>query len=180
MRGLWLCRLKSHEGFPCCGPTCILWRFLWLHQTVMMFPYLWVRKSQPLSPSVVIFQINFMFIFQINFMFIAARIYCDHLKTYSKMEIIKGWDKNEIKTFRVIFILFIYDKRNLMVWCVCFLKSWFRDTCVAQWLSVCLWLRAWTRIPGVESRMGLLAWSLLLLPLPMFLPLSFCVSLMNK
>ena len=45
---------------------------------------------------------------------------------------------------------------------------------VAQRLSVCLWIRVGFRIPGIRSRIGLLAWSLLLLPLPVSLPL--CVS----
>ena len=34
-------------------------------------------------------------------------------------------------------------------------------------------------IPGIESHVGLPAWGLLL-PLPVSLPLSLCVSLMNK
>ena len=50
-------------------------------------------------------------------------------------------------------------------------------TWVAQWLSVCLWLRSWSQGPGIESPSGLPTGSLLL-PLPVSLPL--CVSLMNK
>ena len=53
-----------------------------------------------------------------------------------------------------------------------------RDACVAQWLGTCLWLRVWPRGPGIESRMGLPSWSLLL-PLPVSLPLSLSLSLMN-
>ena len=51
------------------------------------------------------------------------------------------------------------------------------DPWVAQWFSACLWPGAWSWSPGIESRVGLPAWSLLL-PLPVFLPLS--LSLMNK
>ena len=58
-----------------------------------------------------------------------------------------------------------------------FRKNRARDTWVAQWFSVCLWLRAWSRGPGIESCIGRPAWSLLL-PLPVFL--SFCMSLINK
>ena len=39
-------------------------------------------------------------------------------------------------------------------------KDW--DAWVAQWLSVCLWLRAWSRSPGIESCIGLPTGSLLL------------------
>ena len=50
-------------------------------------------------------------------------------------------------------------------------------------LSICLWPRARSWSPGIEYRIGLLAWSLLV-PLPVSLPLSLslslCVSLMNK
>ena len=60
-------------------------------------------------------------------------------------------------------------------------KSFFNpnhgDAWVAQRLSICLWLRAWSPSPGIKSPIGLPAWSLLL-PLPVSLPLS--VSLMNK
>ena len=45
------------------------------------------------------------------------------------------------------------------------------DAWVAQWLSVCLRLRAQSWGPGIKSRMGLPTWSLLL-PLPVSLPLS--------
>ena len=47
-----------------------------------------------------------------------------------------------------------------------------RGAWVAQWLSVCLWLRAGSG-PRIESHIGLPAW-VLLLPLPVSLPL--CVS----
>ena len=46
---------------------------------------------------------------------------------------------------------------------------------VAQWLSVCLWLWSGSRGPGIESRIRLPAWRLLL-PLPVSLPLSVCLS----
>ena len=49
---------------------------------------------------------------------------------------------------------------------------------VAQQISTCLWPRAWSWKPGIESDIGLSAWSLLL-PLPVSLPLSLCVSLMS-
>ena len=42
---------------------------------------------------------------------------------------------------------------------------------VAQRLSICLWLRAWSQSPGIKSCSRLPAWSLLL-PLPMSLPFS--------
>lgn len=57
------------------------------------------------------------------------------------------------------------------------LRSW--DAWVAQWLSACLWPRAWSWSPRIESHIGLLAWSLIL-SLPVSLPLSLSVSLMNK
>ena len=50
-----------------------------------------------------------------------------------------------------------------------------RDPWVAQRFGICLWPRARSWRPGIESHVGLLAWSLLL-PLPMSLPLSLCVS----
>ena len=53
------------------------------------------------------------------------------------------------------------------------LKGAHWDAWVAQWLSVCLWLRAWSWGPGIKSYIGLLVGSLLL-PLPMSLPL--CLS----
>ena len=61
----------------------------------------------------------------------------------------------------------------------CFKWSYTRDTWLAQQLSVCLWLRAWSWSPGIKSHIRLPAWSLLL-PLPMSLPLSLCVSWINK
>ena len=51
----------------------------------------------------------------------------------------------------------------------------FGDTWVAQWLSICLWLRSWSQGPGIEFCIRLPVGSLLL-PLPVSLPLSFCVS----
>ena len=56
-------------------------------------------------------------------------------------------------------------------------KTKFRDAWVAQWLTACLWPRAWSWGPRTESHIGLPAWSLLL-PLPVSLPLppSLCVS----
>ena len=60
-----------------------------------------------------------------------------------------------------------------------------RDDWVAQWLCASLRPRAWSWSPGIESHVGLPAWSLLL-PLPVSLPLCVCVcvcvcvSLMNK
>ena len=45
----------------------------------------------------------------------------------------------------------------------------------AQWLSVYLWLRLWSRGPGIKSHIELPTGSLLL-PLPVSLPLSLCVS----
>ena len=59
----------------------------------------------------------------------------------------------------------------LLALCASYLKWYHRDAWVAQRLSICLWLRAWSWGPGIESHIGLPAWSLLL-PLP--------VSLMNK
>ena len=54
-----------------------------------------------------------------------------------------------------------------------------QGTWVAQWLSVCLWLRAWSWGPGIEPPVGLPAGSLLH-PLPVSLPLSVCFSCINK
>ena len=48
------------------------------------------------------------------------------------------------------------------------------DTWVAQQLSICLWLTG-SRSARIESHIRFPAWSLLL-PLPMSLPLSICVS----
>ena len=45
------------------------------------------------------------------------------------------------------------------------------DPWVAQRFGACLWLGAWSWSPGIESHVGLLAWSLLLPP-PVSLPLS--------
>ena len=50
-----------------------------------------------------------------------------------------------------------------------------QDTWVAQRLSICLQPRAWSWSPGIESHVGLPAWSLLF-PLP----LSVCLSWINK
>ena len=64
-------------------------------------------------------------------------------------------------------------------WIVQHLLGWYNSICVfrnawvAQWLSICLWLWAWSQGPRIESPIGSL-----LLPLPMSLSLS--VSLMNK
>ena len=55
----------------------------------------------------------------------------------------------------------------------------FGDACVAQQLSVCLWLRSRSWRPGIESRVGLPAWSLLLPP-PVSLPLSLSMSIIHK
>ena len=49
------------------------------------------------------------------------------------------------------------------------------DPWVAQQFGACLWPRAQSWRPGIESHVGLPAWSLLL-PLPVSLPLSVCVS----
>ena len=50
-----------------------------------------------------------------------------------------------------------------------------RGTWVAQWLSVCLWLRLWSQSPRIEFCIRLPTGSLLL-PLPTALPLSLCLS----
>ena len=54
-----------------------------------------------------------------------------------------------------------------------------RDAWVAQWLSICLWLKLWLQGPGMESHIEFPAGSLLL-PLSMSLPLSVCLSWVNK
>ena len=61
-------------------------------------------------------------------------------------------------------------------------NSKFRDIQVAQRLGICLWLRAWSRSPGIESHIGFPARSLLLpcLCLSVSLSLSLPVSLKNK
>ena len=56
----------------------------------------------------------------------------------------------------------------------------FGDPWVAQQFGTCLWPRAQFWSPGIESRIGLPAWGLLLLCLCLCLSLSVCVSLMNK
>ena len=53
------------------------------------------------------------------------------------------------------------------------------DTWADPWLSVFLRLRSWSRGPGIESHIRLPAWSLLL-PLPVSLPLSVCLSWINN
>ena len=53
-----------------------------------------------------------------------------------------------------------------------------RGVWVTQWLSICLWLKAWSQGPGMESRIRLPTESLLL-PLLMSLLLSLCVSWIN-
>ena len=50
---------------------------------------------------------------------------------------------------------------------------------MAQRFGVCLWPRASSWSPGIESHIRLLAWSLLL-PLPVSLPLYVCLSWINK
>ena len=58
---------------------------------------------------------------------------------------------------------------------MCGTPGWF-----SGWgLSICLQLRAWSWGPGIKSRIRLPAGSLLL-PLPMSLPLSVCLSWINK
>ena len=52
-----------------------------------------------------------------------------------------------------------------------FKTLWDRGTWVAQWLSICLWLRF--RGPEIKSHIRLPV-GILLLPLPMSLPLSVC------
>ena len=57
------------------------------------------------------------------------------------------------------------------------------DPWVAQQFSACLWPRVWSWSPGIESHIGLPAWSLLLpLPVPILLSLSLslCLSWINK
>ena len=51
------------------------------------------------------------------------------------------------------------------------------DVWVAQWLSICLLLRAWSWSSRIESHNGLLAWSLLL---PLLVSVSLCLSWINK
>ena len=57
------------------------------------------------------------------------------------------------------------------------------DPWVAQWFGACLWPRAWSWSPGIESHVWIPAWSLLF-PLPVSLPLSLslslCLSWINK
>ena len=57
--------------------------------------------------------------------------------------------------------------------CLRIKRDW--NAWVAQWLSIYLQVRSWPRSPGIESHIGLPVRSLLL-PLPMSLPLSLCVS----
>ena len=54
-----------------------------------------------------------------------------------------------------------------------------RDAWVAQWLSV-LQLRLWSQGPGTEFYIRLPAAGILLLPLHISLPLSVCLSWINK
>ena len=53
------------------------------------------------------------------------------------------------------------------------------DPWVAQWFGACLWPRVRSWSPGIESRVRLLAWSLLLPP-PVSLPLFLSMSIINK
>ena len=53
------------------------------------------------------------------------------------------------------------------------------DPWVVQWFRACLWPRALAWSPRIESRVGLLAWSLLL-PLPVSLPLSLSLCDYHK
>ena len=68
-----------------------------------------------------------------------------------------------------------WDLLNTLIWA----SKAPRDAWVAQRLSICLRLRAWSWSPGIKSRNGLPAW-ILFLPLPMSLPLSLCPSWINK
>ena len=54
-----------------------------------------------------------------------------------------------------------------------------RDPWVAQRFGACLWPRARSWSPGIESHVGLPTWSLLLPP-PVYLLLSLSLSIMNK
>ena len=54
-----------------------------------------------------------------------------------------------------------------------------RDTWVAQWLSICLWLRVWSQGPEIESHIRFSIGNLLL-PLPMSLPFSLGLSWVKK
>ena len=58
-------------------------------------------------------------------------------------------------------------------------KERFWDAWVAQWLNIFLGLRVWTWGPRMESCIGFPVGSLLL-PLPMSLTLSMCLSWINK
>ena len=60
-----------------------------------------------------------------------------------------------------------------------FLNMELWDTWKVQQLSTCLWPRAWSWSPGIQSHIGVPAWSLFL-PLPVSLPLSLCLSWINK
>ena len=53
------------------------------------------------------------------------------------------------------------------------------DAWVAQRSSICLQPRAWSWRPGIKSHIGFPVWSLLL-PLPVSLLLSLCLSWINK
>ena len=72
---------------------------------------------------------------------------------------------------------FIFNYRNHQK----FNQHWdqnqeYRDPWVAQRFDPCLWSRARSWSPGIESRVGLPAWSLLLPP-PVSLPLSLSLCL---
>ena len=54
-------------------------------------------------------------------------------------------------------------------------NGWNWDVWVAQWLSICFWLRSWPQGSGIESHIRLPSGSQRL-PLPVSLPLSLCVS----
>ena len=57
-------------------------------------------------------------------------------------------------------------------------KLFSTGTSVAQWLSVCLWLRSWSWGPGIESHIGFLKGACFSLCLSLYF--SLCLSWKNK
>ena len=84
-----------------------------------------------------------------------------------------------------IYVLqFIHPNKVILVPGEVCIRYWLKqveawDAWVAQWLSICLQLRLWSWVWGLSPRIGLPAGSLLL-PLSVSLPLSLCLSWINK
>ena len=115
------------------------------------------------------------------------------LKDREKIPKGRAWCGSISLSLSIMSIASVLSSRALVkerdVWCESSCKEWKRskrivnlilfNSWVAQQFSACLQPRTWSWSPGIESHTGLPAWRLLL-PLPMSLPHSLCLSWINK